>query len=311
MRKSFFNSQGIVPLYLILAILGVIFFIMISATFSFKENLFYNLFLKPFSQAANSQGISIVDFAYQPKVVYITPNTTVTWINTSSVYPHTVTSDQGLFNSGTLTTAMTFNYTFRNLGTFTYHCIYHPEITGTIIVTNTLPTPSPNPTQTPTPSPTPVAVVQVAALDNFFQQSDITVQPNTRVTWTNNSVATPHTVTSTTGLFSSGNINPEQSFSYTFTNPGTYNYKCDYHQTMVGTVTVASASASPTPNPTACDVVYDVNCDGLINIFDLSILLTNYGKASTTSGFNPKADLNFDNLVNIFDLSILLSHYAN
>ena len=48
----------------------------------------------------------------------------------------------------------------------------------------------------------------------------------------------------------------------------------------------------------------DVNNDGLVNIIDLSTLLskwnTNY----------PQADFNGDNIVNIFDLSILLSNYG-
>lgn len=48
----------------------------------------------------------------------------------------------------------------------------------------------------------------------------------------------------------------------------------------------------------------DINQDGSVNIFDLSILLSNY---STTAA---NCDLNNDGVVNIFDLSILLSHYG-
>ena len=48
----------------------------------------------------------------------------------------------------------------------------------------------------------------------------------------------------------------------------------------------------------------DLNSDGKINIFDLSIILTNFNKR-TTSG-----DLNGDGVVNIFDLSVLLSNYG-
>jgi hypothetical protein len=52
----------------------------------------------------------------------------------------------------------------------------------------------------------------------------------------------------------------------------------------------------------------DLNGDGVVNIFDLSILLSSYGK-TTTQAANPNADLNGDGNINVFDLSILLSNY--
>jgi hypothetical protein len=53
----------------------------------------------------------------------------------------------------------------------------------------------------------------------------------------------------------------------------------------------------------------DLNSDNVVNIFDLSILLSNYGKTKAQAS-NPACDLNNDNVVNIFDLSILLSNYG-
>lgn len=72
---------------------------------------------------------------------------------------------------------------------------------------------------------------------NFaFSPASITVAVDSKVTWTNkDSVA--HNVTSATGLFSSGLINPGASYSYTFTAAGTYNYTCTIHS-MNGTVIV-------------------------------------------------------------------------
>jgi hypothetical protein len=49
----------------------------------------------------------------------------------------------------------------------------------------------------------------------------------------------------------------------------------------------------------------DLNGDGRVNIFDLSILLTRY---KTTSKL---ADLNNSGKVDIFDLSILLSRWGS
>ena len=51
-------------------------------------------------------------------------------------------------------------------------------------------------------------------------------------------------------------------------------------------------------------VVGDINGDGQVNIFDLSILLSKW-----STNYAP-ADLNSDGTVNIFDLSILLSHWG-
>ena len=60
------------------------------------------------------------------------------------------------------------------------------------------------------------------------------------VVWKNLDPA-PHTVTSDTGLFLSANMDKDATFSFTFTQPGTYHYVCDYHPWMTGTIVVASA----------------------------------------------------------------------
>lgn len=56
--------------------------------------------------------------------------------------------------------------------------------------------------------------------------------------------------------------------------------------------------------PAASSHSPDINGDGIVNIVDLSILLSNY-----TSNYAP-ADLNGDGIVNITDLSVLLSNYG-
>ena len=54
----------------------------------------------------------------------------------------------------------------------------------------------------------------------------------------------------------------------------------------------------------AATVVGDVNHDGIVNVLDLSILL------SAWSTNNATADLNGDHTVNVLDLSIMLSHWG-
>ena len=68
-------------------------------------------------------------------------------------------------------------------------------------------------------------------IKNFaFNPPNIAVVLGTAVTWVNNDQA-PHTATATkpAGAFDSGTLQPGQSYSFTFTQPGTYAYYCAIH----------------------------------------------------------------------------------
>jgi plastocyanin len=69
-----------------------------------------------------------------------------------------------------------------------------------------------------------------------FNPSSITVAANTTVTWTNKD-AVSHTVTSNTGLFDSGLISTNGTFSFKFVAAGSYAYHCTPHPSMTATVT--------------------------------------------------------------------------
>jgi plastocyanin len=87
-----------------------------------------------------------------------------------------------------------------------------------------------------------ITIVQGAGNPNngqFYSPSSYDVKVGTTVTWVNDD-GTTHTVTSSNGTFSSGPLPPGASFSYTFTQPGTYGYTCSYHPWMTGTITVTS-----------------------------------------------------------------------
>jgi len=83
--------------------------------------------------------------------------------------------------------------------------------------------------------------VTVMMDDNHFEEANITVPAGTTVTWVQ-SGDNPHTTTSYDGLWDSGIIQGGSggSFSFTFNEPGTYEYFCRPHenQGMVGSVTV-------------------------------------------------------------------------
>jgi plastocyanin len=50
--------------------------------------------------------------------------------------------------------------------------------------------------------------------------------------------ASPHTIVSDTGLFRSGSLDTNESFTFRFDRPGTCHYACSNHPRMVGTIVV-------------------------------------------------------------------------
>lgn len=80
---------------------------------------------------------------------------------------------------------------------------------------------------------------QVYIQNYAFNPSSITVSVGTTVTWTNLD-GVVHTVTSTGGpvSFDSGSLSQGQSWQFTFTQAGTYTYRCTLHPYMTGTVIV-------------------------------------------------------------------------
>lgn len=85
---------------------------------------------------------------------------------------------------------------------------------------------------------TAVTNVTHATMQHFvFQPANIQVPVGTTVTWTNQDTA-PHSVTFRNGMADSGLLQRSQTFSYTFSTPGTFDYYCAVHPYMVARVTV-------------------------------------------------------------------------
>jgi nitrite reductase (NO-forming) len=114
-------------------------------------------------------------------------------------------------------------------------------------------------TQSPTNS------TQVVIENYAYNPADITVPVGTTVTWVNQD-SVGHTVTEgdpnspktanlrvfdSSGEALTGKVallGPGQSWSYTFTTPGSYEYYCIVHPYMIGHITVTSAAGSNTSN---------------------------------------------------------------
>lgn len=76
------------------------------------------------------------------------------------------------------------------------------------------------------------------SIESFSFGDPIEVTVGTTVTWTNNDSA-PHTVTQKGGEgFQSNQIASGDTFSFTFTEAGTFEYFCEFHANMSGTVIV-------------------------------------------------------------------------
>ncbi|MGV8864027.1 MAG: cupredoxin domain-containing protein [Pseudomonas sp.] len=78
--------------------------------------------------------INIKEFMYSPKELTVAVGTKVTWVNDDQV-PHTVVEVNKVFRSGALDTNDSFSYTFLIPGTFEYFCILHPQMIGSVRVT--------------------------------------------------------------------------------------------------------------------------------------------------------------------------------
>jgi plastocyanin len=77
--------------------------------------------------------VSIGDNFFEPADAAIEPGDTVTWTNNGAV-PHTVTAENGLFDSGALDPGESYTVNFDGQGTVTYYCTLHPEMRGSLIV---------------------------------------------------------------------------------------------------------------------------------------------------------------------------------
>jgi plastocyanin len=91
-----------------------------------------------FGQA--SATVTVVDNAYNPHEVNVEQGATVTWNQTGEL-PHTVTADDGSFDSGEMGPGDSFSHDFSQPGTIAYYCTFHGApggvgMSGTVVVSS-------------------------------------------------------------------------------------------------------------------------------------------------------------------------------
>ena len=83
------------------------------------------------------------------------------------------------------------------------------------------------------------ATPNTVTIDNFFfTPGSITVKAGATVTWTNKDDIPHGIASSNNGFKKSAALDTDESYSFTFTAPGTYQYFCYLHPKMVGSIVV-------------------------------------------------------------------------
>jgi plastocyanin len=88
------------------------------------------------SLAVSTNNVKISSFNFSPATIKIKKGTKVTWTNQDSV-AHTVREADGKDGpkSDNLAKGDSYSFTFSEAGTFKYFCSIHPDMKGTVIVT--------------------------------------------------------------------------------------------------------------------------------------------------------------------------------
>jgi plastocyanin len=164
---------------------------------------------------------------YSPSPDTVTVGQTVAWKNNDSI-THTATANGGAFNTGNVSSGATSAaMTMNTVGSFPYHCSIHPSMTGILVVKAAA-----------------LATVTISIVGNSgtssYSPNPVTVSVGQAVKWKNNDGSMTHTATSDDGTtFDTGSLAPgATSGATTMTTAGSFQYHCQFHAGMVGTLVV-------------------------------------------------------------------------
>jgi len=83
--------------------------------------------------AANATRAEMRAMSFAPKRLEIAAGTTVTWTNNDQLV-HTVTADDGSWDSGPIEPGNSWSHTFSQPGEFAFHCTPHPFMRAVVVV---------------------------------------------------------------------------------------------------------------------------------------------------------------------------------
>ena len=204
--------------------------------------------------AANTNRVEALDPAIEGESLRFSPadltapaGSTVLFANVGGK-PHTLTADNGSFDTGVVAPAEGGRFAGSNAtivlkqpGAIPFHCEIHPAVMkGTITVTGDAAREGPSP---PSNAPRTAAV---STVDFAFDPAQASIAPGGEATWTNDGAA-PHTATFDDETLDTGRIAPGDSAKLTAPlKPGSYSYRCDVHPArMRGVLVVVGEGADP------------------------------------------------------------------
>jgi plastocyanin len=105
---------------------------------SYAPPVYYQPSYAPrYPQARPTTTISVgtYDNYFEPKTINVQPGTTVRWVNYGK-HTHTVTSNDGRWDSGDIPPGAAYSVTFQTPGTYSYYCRHHTKdnMQGAIVV---------------------------------------------------------------------------------------------------------------------------------------------------------------------------------
>lgn len=83
--------------------------------------------------APRTKEVIVQNMAFDPATIYVPANSTITWTN-KDLINNTVTSNTGVFDSGSINPNGSYSHTFATSGSFPYHSTLHTNMTATVIV---------------------------------------------------------------------------------------------------------------------------------------------------------------------------------
>jgi len=222
--------------------------------------------VNPGPQPAATNRIEAVDPALAGESLRFLPNTLTAQAGSTILFanvggkPHTLTADDGSFDSGVVPpgaeggrfAGTNATITVPKPGTYTFHCEIHPAVMkGTLTVTGNA-TPGPAP---PSAAPTTASVDMV---DFAFKPPQVSVAPGGKVTWKNKGAAS-HTATFDDVSLDTNVVAPGNQAELTAPDkPGSYSYRCNIHPAkMRGVLVVVGQNTNdPTRTQTAQPASY-------------------------------------------------------
>jgi plastocyanin len=87
----------------------------------------------PMVETGKSATLTISNFMYSPDSLTVRAGTKIRITNRDGT-AHTLTADNGAFDSGTIGAGQTRDLVISKPGTYTFHCLFHAFMTGTIKV---------------------------------------------------------------------------------------------------------------------------------------------------------------------------------